>query len=279
MSSRVQSVSRLLYKSGRGPKAVTDCRHAQIMVKRRSDNDLARTKVTVEAIDLKRAKGDTVKGNGAWRYPGGVIQRHAQRWINGKEYWDDKDPSENRRKHESNLFITLGTNRSMRGNRGKYIKRADRSPGDGPYANPVRVPPAQVILAKQACANALEELSKESMMCQYFKFGPKHAMYRDDRFNDVVQSVEWQPAVEIGELADRLHAHIWLTVNHYSQVQINMPVMQMLFKESYNRHCVGVGVPEQQIKSGLPYIDVKLLPTADWAMVLKQYMAKGMTVS
>lgn len=277
-ASRVEAVSRLLYKAPRSAKPLSDCKFARTMVKRRTDADLERTKVTVEAIDLKRAKGDTVKGNGAWRYPGGVIQRHAQRKINGKDYTDDKDPGENRRKHESNFFITLGTNRCMKGTRGRYCKKADRTEGQGAYTFKA-VPPVEVALAKDACSRALDDLAKESMMCQYFKFGPKSAHYRDDRFSDVVQSVEWQPAVEVGEIKDRLHAHIWLTVNHYSQVQINMPVMQMLFKQTYNGHCEALGVTSQQIKSGMPYISVKLLPTADWSMVLKQYMAKGMTLS
>ena len=47
-------------------------------------------------------------------------------------------------------------------------------------------------------------LAKEETMCQYFKFGPKSDHYRDDVFSHVIQSCEWQPAVEVGEKMDRL---------------------------------------------------------------------------
>lgn len=57
--------------------------------------------------------------------------------------------------------------------------------------------------------------------------------------------------------AGRLHAHIWLTVHHYSQVQINMPVMQMMFH--YNNQCQQLGIASM-MQRGMPYIQVKLLP-------------------
>ena len=71
------------------------------------------------------------------------------------------------------------------------------------------------------------------------------------------------------------HSHIWLTVHHYSQVQVNMPVMQKMFKEAYNSR-IDIMNSRQLRCNGMPYIQVKLLPSSDWAMVIKQYIHKGM---
>ena len=77
--------------------------------------------------------------------------------------------------------------------------------------------------------------------------------------------MEWQPAVEVGEGLGRgappcAHlAHGRLTVHHYSQVQINMPVMQMMFKGHYNNQCQQLGIASM-MQRGMPYIQVKLLP-------------------
>ena len=174
--SRVQSVSRLLYKapvwSKANPRPIfpRSCRNARTMVKRRTDLTLDDATVTVESMNLKKARG--VKADGAWRYKDGIIPRMAVRTIDGKEYKDEKDPSQNRRKIESNFFITLNTNKSLRDH------------------GSVAVVPAEAALAKQAVASTLEYLAQESSMCTYFKFGPKSSWYQDDVFAHVVQSVE-----------------------------------------------------------------------------------------
>ena len=84
-----------------------------------------------------------------------------------------------------------------------------------------------------------------------------------------------QAAVETGEGFERLPCHIWLTVHHYSQVQINMPVMQQMFKRMYNQRVGGVFNQKLAITKN-PYISVKLLPTSDWADVIKSYIHKAM---
>ena len=253
-ASRVQAVSRLLYK---GPRA-----GCSVMVKRQPTKiDVPR--VTVEAINLKKATGDvdviekkrSVKETGAWRYPGGVIQRAPSIKLGEHNYYDDKDPNEARRKHESNFFITLNTNRKI----GEGM--------DGCMAQE----------GKEACKHALEFLSSEAALCTYVKFGPKSAHYRNDKFDEVVFKVEWQAAVEVGDNLQRLHCHIWLTLHHYSQVQINMPVMQKMFKDAYNGYGKIQTLYGSRLRcNGLPYIQVKLLPSSDWAMVIKQYMHKAM---
>ena len=206
-------------------------------------------KITVEAVNMKKNPLKGVKKDGAWRYPGGVIQRLAQREIDGITYFDPKDPTENRRKIESNFFITLNTNRTL-------------SNVEGGLAE----------MAKTACKEALTVLAKDEVICQYLKFGPKDKEFQNDRYKDVISKIEWQAAVETGERWERLHAHIWMTVHHYSQVQINMPIMQHLFKQYYNDRA-----PATMKANGKPYISVKLLPTSDWAEVIKGYMHKAMS--
>lgn len=250
--SRVASVSRLLYK---GPRSI--CSNASgVMVKREP------TRITVENINLKKPTGDVakkgIKESGAWRYPGGVIQRAPAIRLGSKDYTDDKDPGEARRKHESNFFITLNTNRKI----GEGM--------DGRMAQE----------GKDACKAALDFLSREDSMCTYIKFGPKSTHYREDVFADVIFKVEWQAAVETGENLERLHCHIWLTLHHYSQVQINMPIMQKMFKDAYNSYGQIQSLYGSKLRvNGMPYIQVKLLPSSDWAMVMKNYIHKAMMSS
>ncbi len=213
--------------------------------------------ITVEAINMKKTTGDvtkrTVKDTGAWRYPNGVIQRAPSTKLGDRDYYDDKDPGEARRKHESNFFITLNTNRKI----GKTMDYVAAQHG------------------KDACKEALNFLSQEENICGYLKFGPKSEHYRNDVFTDVITKIEWQAAVEVGETLERLHCHIWLTLHHYSQVQINMPLMQKMFKDAYNDKISQV-YRSQLRANGMPYIQVKLLPSSDWAMVIKQYIHKAM---
>lgn len=250
--SRVQSVSRLLWKGERNACQPTT------MVKRE------KAKISVEGVNFKQpTEGLSIKKSGAWRYPGGIIQRAPSKVLGINTYTDDKDPGEARRKHESNFFITLNTNRSLRDKTG-----------------------IEVEIGKEACRKALDDLSQVKWLCVYTKFGPKSDHYRDDVFDEVVHKVEWNAAVEVGEQLQRLHCHIWLTMHHYSQVQVNMPVMQRLFKRLYNQYIDEalnntVGLDKEAIRGRIaqnknPYIQVKLLPSSDWAMVIKQYIHKGM---
>jgi len=243
---RLQQVNRLLYKEPRNFRR-RNGPNAQTMVKR------APAVVSVQPINLRNATGDVgvtklgIKDKQAWRYPGGKIVRADSTEINGRKYTDHRD-GEARRKIESNFFITLNTNRTVN-----------------------NISPADDAMAREACRLALTDLSRDDLMCGYFKFGPKSEHYRDDKFEDVIQKVEWQASVEVGEKLERLHCHIWLTVHHYSQVQINMPVMQNMFKRLYNAKA-----PSTMRANKRPYISVKLLPTSDWAMIMKQYIHKGM---
>ncbi len=246
---RVQSVSRLLFKPPRDRQGNALGTNCEPMVQR------AKTPtVTIGDAALGKATGD-IKKSGAWRYPGGVIQRYPTVEINGRRYTDDKDPDMARRKHESNFFITLNTNQCLR-----------------------HATPEEANAAKQAVAKTLKELAGDKYLCSYLKFGPKSSHYKDDRYEDVVQSAEWNSSVETGATYDRLHCHIWLTLHHYSQIQVSMPLMQRAFKERYNHYVKGTAAAKYAQKKQ-PYIQVKLLPSSDWADVIKQYIHKAMASS
>tara|TARA_B110000977_G_scaffold166074_1_gene213740 strand:+ start:3832 stop:4491 length:660 start_codon:yes stop_codon:yes gene_type:complete len=208
---------------------------------------------SVETINLKKPTGDVVKGvkkDQAWMYPDGKIKRAESVRLGSKDYYDDKDPTLPRRKHESNFLITLNTNKTLR---------------EGPDG----------ALAKEACKLIMDEMGTDKRICEFLKFGPKSRWYENDLYADVIKQVEWQACVEVGEQINRLHCHIWLTVHHYSQVQVNMPVIQRMFKTMYNQRVglTGMGISRN------PYVNVKLLPTSDWAQVIRGYLRKGMQMS
>jgi len=264
MTSRLQRTARLLYKDVRVkvPGSVTKFERRGKHTKARGK---VQTDVTVENMELHAAHENQIldaKEHGTFRYPGGIIQRHADTVIDGVTYHDPKCPGMPRKKIESNFLITLNTNRTMTG-----------------------VSPLGIQCAKDAMELVLRQLSEDNHLAIYLKFGPKDEAYRDDRYKDVVSSVEWQAAVECGSLQNRLHTHIWLTVHHYSQVQVNMPMMQYMFKRFYNKELetklAAFSSGDMYGKTCIrptskPYIQVKLLPQSNWAMVMKQYIHKGM---
>ena len=77
----------------------------------------------------------------------------------------------------------------------------------------------------------------------------------------------------------RLHAHIWVTFTHYSQIQVNSNMLQWISRRLYNSK---LPANLQKKDSGcsitrLPYVHVKLLPQSDWATIMRQYIHKAMT--
>ena len=264
MSSRVSRIGRLLYR-GNAPKGFEkNVEWAnKPMVKR------APTKISVEGVGFNQGHltgkqiedGASGKAN-EWMYPNRVIQRAPSTKLGLKHYFDHYDPDEKlpRRSHESNFFITLNTNKS--------------------HADPKY--PDELEIACKAVQTTLDKLSTDEAMCQYIRFGPKNPeIYQNDVFGDVVTKAEWQAAVEVGTKLKRVHSHIWLTLFHYSQLQVNMPIMQKMFKDSYNDEVgrAAAGKPDklQRLKiTKRPYIQVKLLPHSNWAMVMRQYITKAM---
>ena len=237
---RVRQVSRLLHRTTQHAEKTP---FTQEMVAR------------VRAPLITTSKADFVprhsaKTKQAWRYNGGNILRAPSLLINGKRYEDPKDPGQARRKQESNFFITINSNKSP-------------EPGE----------------SFDVCVRHMEQmlrmLSTETAMAQYFKFGPVDATYSEDRYYDVIDNTDWKANVETGDKQHRLHAHIWLTVTHYSQIQMNVHALQYLARSYYNE---GFPLGLSALRIGAkPYVNVRLLPQSDFTTVFRQYIHKGMT--
>lgn len=250
--ARVDAVSRLLYRR----TGHTRVSHLPSMGKR-----VVAPKVSTQSVDMKVAH--SAKTKQAWRYPGGQIIRAPAIRINNKEYEDPKDPGHPRRKNESNFFITVNFNKAM------TLDNAEDHP-----------------VAINAMESMLKKISTDATAAQIMKFGPmvrdtdglRTSMdFRQDKYADVIHSIDWSGAVEVGDNQHRLHAHIWFTVTHYSQVQINVPVLQHLARKFYNE-VVDLTGPQYLHAEQLPFINVKLLPQSDFTTIMRSYIHKAMTV-
>lgn len=253
-NERVQAISRLLYRPNARSAKLSKreiWERDKDMVKRISSSQVTVADADFKAIGVKKAQN--------WKYPGGVIERHTDIIINPetidpgtqqpKEYLDPKEPDKKpRRKQESNFFITINTNRAPK----HYQAHSAR--------------------AWKAIEDTLAYMEDQRVICSMITFGPKDVSYVGDKFADVIEKVEWKAGVETGEVLERLHCHIWLTVHHYSQIQINRQMTQHIFRREYNNRA-----PAQLQVRGIPYVSVKLLPQSNFTTIMKQYMHKGMT--
>ena len=246
-NARVAAVSRLLYRNiGHTHKSYGDG-----MVKRVRTEA---TKISTQSVDFKAPH--SAKSQQAWRYPGGKVVRAPSTRLGSAVYTDPKHAGEGlpRRKQESNFFITINSNKSP-------------------------TTPEHMEIAVKHMDKMLQTLSKDAVLAQYLRFGPKDPSYQDDIYSDVVHSVDWKAAVETGDKQKRVHAHIWLTITHYSQVQINIQMLMHLARKYYNE---GMGVhlwngnARTLHMDEFPYVHVKLLPQSDWTDVMRQYIHKGM---
>ena len=198
----------------------------------------------VEALDPKAL--------GAWRYKGGSILRAGPE-LDINKYWDHKSEPDNhlpRRRHESNFFITINPNLGANTRDGE----CDR---DALYA---------------ALNHVLKHISAEEVIATYLKYGPKHSEYMNDVYSDVIVQRDWIAAAETGPKKARVHAHIWLTLHHYSQAQIDTKMLAWTVQAVYNAH---VGTNGGRALKGLPYVHIKLLPQPDWTDVMKGYIHKS----
>jgi len=188
----------------------------------------------------------TAKTKQAWRYPGGNVVRAPSTRLGSAVYTDPKDPGYARRKQESNFFLTINTNKAPVGD--------------------------ELELGTKHLQYMLDRLRDPAVLASYLKFGPKDSSYIGDKYSDVVVSVDWNGAVETGDVLKRLHAHVWLKITHYSQIQIDVHKLTSVARRYYN-DCLPVGSPLRVVK---PYVHVKLLPQSDWATVIMGYVQKGM---
>ena len=234
---RTDPVSRLLYRLN--TRTAGSC---STMVKRERP-----VQVTVGDANLRPK---TPKKGVDWMYVGGKVQRAESVMINGTKYTDPREPSLPRRKIESNFFLTINTNLSP---------------------DPEHEDDCVFALRK-----TLEQLRKPATLCSILKFGPVDAVpYASDKYADVIESVEWKGECEFGPSLGRLHAHVWVTFNHYSQIQFNSSMLQHKAREFYNEHVKTL--PKECHIRKLPYVHVKLLPQSDWATIMRQYIHKAMT--
>ena len=209
--------------------------------------------VVTQPVNFKASVG--AKASQAWRYPGFNILRAPSVFLTtpGKLYTDPKEPDADnangkpRRKIESNFFITINPNQ--------------------------KVPAAKESRAQAIFKTALDKIAREENLVQYLKFGPKDSHYIGDHAIDVIEKLDWDSNVEIGDIRGRMHCHIWLTIVHYSQIQINVSLMQWAFKKAYNEQIPNLHA-EDRVKK-LPYLQVKLLPQSDWTTVMRQYIKKA----
>jgi hypothetical protein len=235
-------------------------KHSSKMVKRMRDEPQAKVKgVSIEDVrglqPLDSGEVDVdPKAMGAWRYKGGSILRAGPE-LDIAKYYDHKSEPGNRlprRRHESNFFITINPNLGANTRDGV----CDR---DGLYAQ---------------LNGVLEYLSSEKVIATYLKYGPKHDEYKDDLYSDVIVKRDWIAAAETGPKKARVHTHIWLTLHHYSQVQIDTKMLAHISRTAFNE---AAGKTSGRTLKGLPYVHIKLLPQSDWTDVMKGYIHKAMS--
>ena len=253
MSGRNAAVARLLWRS-------TGHKHKSLPVG--TATMVKRHKVSTEAIDFK--PNHSAKTLQAWKYPSSKIVRAPSKRLGSKDYYDPKDTNLPRRKQESNFFVTINSNKSLEG--------------------------SLLELGYEHMENVLDYLAKDNTVAIYLRYGPNaknvkaDEVYLDDRYADVIHSVDWQACVETGPHKNRLHAHIWVTITHYSQIQLNTQMLMHMVKKVFNDPTLGPnkkGLQRLPTTSDLyirkqPYVHIKLLPQSDWTSIMKQYIHKGM---
>jgi hypothetical protein len=210
---------------------------------------VAQRQATIVNVNATGAKADQ-----AWRYEGGKVRRAPSIYLgsSGRRYTDPKASGSvklPRREQTSNFFITINTNKS-----------------------PSALEMPRAIRCLEETMNAL---ASDAVLPNYLTFGPRDAHFSGDLASDVIVGVQWRAAIEVGDGVKRLHAHVYLEITHYSQLQINMSRLAEFAKRAWNK-CVGAG-PLRADKSF--YVHVKLMPQNNWSGIMTQYMLKGMAAS
>ena len=191
------------------------------------------------------------KEDQAFMYPGYVIQRAPDIWINNKKYLDpvalERGKEKPRMKKESKFFITINPNQRV-------------------YSDP---------RARAACKKAFDTLAQREALRQYITFGPcdPAGHFKSDVFDDVIieEQGEFNYNLEVGAKQHRLHGHAMLTVHHYSQIQLDARAIMRLFRNAYNsalQDCVAFKI------HGNPYVSIELMKQANYAQIMAQYMFK-----
>jgi len=256
-----QSVTRLLYRAN-------EYRAQPIsMVKAKTS-----VRIAMETVDFK--SNVISKNDQSWKYKGGLVDRAPSVMLGGAHLYDHKVDSTGtkvpRRSQESNFFLTINPN------------LAPRSVDD-------------VYKVTAAVETMAKELGTDTGVANILKYGPKNPeVYGADLYAQVISGIEWKAGVEMGGVAGRTHMHAWLTVTHYSQVQIDVHKLQYLARHLYNEAYAGndVSFPaaseltkrrhmrsdDKFVITKLPYVHVRLLPQSNWTSIMRSYIQKGMSV-
>ena len=247
-NAKVKAVSRLVSRPGTRTDGASDM--------------VARSKPVVTTASTSASVRTDVKKNQAWKYAGGNIERGHH--LPGR-YRDHHEGQTGmpRRKQESNFMVTINTNKAPSPERAEEAER-------------------------RLCF-VMSNLSDPKFMPAYFIFGPKHPeVYGNDRFEDVIANVNFKSDVETGPNAGRLHAHFLITVQHYSQIQMNVHMLAAETRRLFNGQARGTlrGLPfslaplplkDELYISKKPYVHVKLMAQDGFAEIIKNYIHKGMS--
>jgi hypothetical protein len=217
--------------------------------------------VRMATADVNLRAGKSAKSDQAWKYPGYNIQRAPNLTLGDNEYWDPKElpAAMPRRLQESNFKITINTNRKFEGNL------------EG--------------LAIRAMTKAWADICDDpDLFASILKFGPaqedtglpSQALFANDNAADVIKTKRCVGAAEVGDYMSRVHLHGHLNIEHYSQLQINIPMLQYNFRELYNEYAQGNA---DLMMNGLPYIWVGRSWQRNWLDIYSQYLMKNMTAS
>ena len=204
-----------------------------------------------------KSRNDTqdIKDEQAWMHPSGKVERAPSTNINGNLYYDPKDYNKTgdmvpRRKHETNLFLTMNTN--------KTVKDARRPE------------------AERRMAQVLNFMGERATIGRYLEFGPvDNVSYGNDVFEDVVSDIDWFATQEYGGKRHRLHAHAHLTITHHSQIQVKPYFLQMEFKSKWNNVYPPLHYDDPLYIKGMPNTQVKLQHQRAWPAMMRLYMVKA----
>jgi hypothetical protein len=201
---------------------------------------------THTAEGLKQAAYDKRTGEWKSRLWGGRKEIVTDDGTTLYDHHLDKDGKRmGRRKQESNWFLTVNTNK-------RKFEYQDAS----------------------AVHDALDVVFKKRLY-QVLTFGPKQpdTYSRDAQWPDaVIEHVGVSGGVERGPITGALHAHMHLRVVHWSQLWINVPALQVAFKQEYNMRA------SAKIKdTAMPSVKVELLQQSDFSQILAMYLAKQQT--
>ena len=223
---------------------------------------------SVSNANVSFAPGIGAKAYQAWKYRDGNIQRAPKLHLDPnnptKEYFDPIDEQAKsqklpRRKQETNLFVTLNLNKIV------------------PWSDELRVNEALMKTINKIQTSALSEV----LVC-----GPARVRnadyFRDDNLAVVLKDIKFTTTIEQGPRTGFKHVHMTVSMEHYSQIQMDKTLLRTKFIELYNDALVSnvgpTGRPgrprrDKMALRGL-YVDVKLRNQMSWHEIEKWYLHK-----